>query len=426
MTMPYRVIEIYAGEEARHKNKPLASALVELTRSLKIAARCVVTRGVAGCYENGEVATGAVEVLSFNMPVKIEIVLPAAELERALPEIEAMVQDGIVAVRDLNVRVHRAEARLLPRGLRARDVMTAEATSVAASASAADVARLLLKSRFNGVPVVDDKGRPIGIVTQGDLIARAGLPVRLGLLDELAGDRVGALFDAMTRLSAASIMSHPALTVQEDEPLETVARKMLLKGLKRLPVTGKDGRLVGMLSRLDLFRSIAAAAPAIGAMRESRVDVRNAHCMRDVMRRDANVVHPDATAWDVIQLIDASGVQRVAVVDRDGKFLGMIVDRALLASFAGQRPGLWDCLIAKVPFTEIGRRHKALVEALRAKTAGEVMQADLVTVGEETSVAEAIALMAEHGIKRLPVVDDQGKFRGLVSRDALLRAGLPE
>jgi CBS domain-containing protein len=54
------------------------------------------------------------------------------------------------------------------------------------------------------------------------------------------------------------------------------------------------------------------------------------------------------------------------------------------------------------------------------------MRTGLITVTEETRIEDAIRLMTQHGIKRLPVVDESGVFRGMVSRDSLLRAGLEQ
>jgi len=64
-----------------------------------------------------------------------------------------------------------------------------------------------------------------------------------------------------------------------------------------------------------------------------------------------------------------------------------------------------------------------LHEHLRAKTAGEVMNANIVTVQEDAPIDEAIRLMLDKAIKRLPVVDSGGKYKGMVSRGSLLRAG---
>ena len=99
----YTVVEIFTSEKAKWEGRPIDQAVVEHVRSFKLAARCLVTRGTDGCYENGEVATRRIELLSYNMPVRITIVLPSAEMDRVLPGLDAMVSDGVVAVQDLQV-----------------------------------------------------------------------------------------------------------------------------------------------------------------------------------------------------------------------------------------------------------------------------------------------------------------------------------
>ena len=120
----YKKIEIFTSEEARWEGRPLYAAIVQFVHDLKIAARCLVTRGIEGSYESGEIATGRLEVLSYNMPVRITIIVPAAESERILSKAEEMVTDGIVAVQDLRVISHKTRGLLMPRHTRVRDIMT--------------------------------------------------------------------------------------------------------------------------------------------------------------------------------------------------------------------------------------------------------------------------------------------------------------
>lgn len=423
MPFTYRVIEIFTSEEARFKSKPLHMAIVERVKEARIAARCIVSKAVAGCYESGEVATHGLEILSFNMPLKIEIILPATELDNILPAIEEMVSDGIVVVEEMDVRVHRTKHRLLPRQLRVRDVMTQAPRSVLPATPVGEVVRLLLSSNFNGVPVIDAQQTPVGIITQEDLIKRARMPVRLGLLADLDPDKVESLLGALSPKTAGEIMSQPAVTVSEDEVLTKAVDLMLARRLKRLPVVNAEGKLVGVLSRLDVFRTIALKTPDWSAIQEHAIDIQNARTVRDIMRRDTHVVAPETPALEVIKIIDTNDIQRVAVVDRDGRLLGLISDRRLLAAFSEHHGGLWDYLISKLSFTEIGRRHKAFLESVQSKTAAEVMQPGLTTVHEDTALDEAVRIMVDKQLKRLPVIDAQGLFKGMVSRDSLLRAG---
>lgn len=426
MPLNYSVIEIFTNEEARCKGKALSDAIVEYIRGRKIAARCIVTRGVGGSFENGEVATQNILVLSFNMPLKVEIILPSPELDLVLPAIEEMVGEGIVAVREMKITAHRTYRRLLPRQFKVRDVMTAAPRKVTPDTALDDVAGLLLSSVFTGVPVVDEADRPIGVITQGDLVYRAGVPMRLGLLAASERDKVDEVLKSLTTRKAAEIMSSPAVSIGEDELAVEAVNLMIKKKLKRLPVVDRHGRLSGILSRLDIFRTIMRESPDWKAFQGKSIEVENVQLVGHIMRRDTHAVAPQAPVEEVIRIIDTNDIQRVAVVDEDRTFLGLISDRDLLNAFADVQASVWDYFVSKIPFTERGRRQLEAGEQLRTRTAADIMKKDLITVREDTTIDDAIALMTEKALKRLPVLDAEGKFKGMISRDAILRTGFGE
>ncbi len=126
MSLKYSIIEIFTGEEARYHGKPLYEEVVQYIRGLKIAARCMVIRGIEGCYENGEIATQSIMDISFNMPVLIKIILPYAQTDLILPKLEEMVNEGIIAVREMDIQCHKTEKRLIPRHLKVRRYYDAE------------------------------------------------------------------------------------------------------------------------------------------------------------------------------------------------------------------------------------------------------------------------------------------------------------
>ena len=421
MAMNYRMITIYTAEEVRSHGKPLHEAVTDYVKNLKIAARCVVFRATAGCYETGEIASQNLLTISYNMPVKIEIILPATEAESVLKALEDLVTDGIVAVGELDVRSYKTRRNLIPRQIKVRDIMTPDPKRVRPETPLSDVVRLLLPADFTGVPVVDKAGRPLGIITQGDLVYRAGMPLRLGLLAESAPGRKNSALDALAGKPAEAIMTRPAVVITEDSKLTEAVDLMLDKKVKRLPVVNENGLLTGMLSRVDVFRTITREAPDWDAIRQRSVQVGNLRYVSDIMRRDSQTVTPETSVEDVIRIIDTDDIQRVAVVAPDGRFLGLISDRDLLVAFAGQGYGFWDYLSCKLSFKTSHACSLELRKTLREKTAGDVMKTDLVIVGESTGIEEAIRLMVDKRLKRLPAVDAEGRFRGMISRDALLK-----
>ena len=422
--LKYNVIEIFTNEGVRHKGKALWRSITEYVAKKKIAARCIVTKGIAGCYENGEIATHGIELLSFNMPLKIEIVLPHAELKQVLPEIEDMVDEGIVVVEDMDVVSHRVEHHLIPAQLLVKDVMTENPRSVSPTTNAADILSVLLSSGFHSLPVIDDSSRPIGIITQGDLMKRGNVPLRLGLIEEISQSNRDAILNELVEKEASDVMTSPIVSILETSSLREAVSIMLEKGLKRLPVVDQNGRLTGMLARLDIFEAISHTHPEWSRVKEVHAQIENVKYVKDVMVRDMYTISPDTTVLEIVRIIDANDIQRVAVVDREGKLLGLISDRHVLSAFPQGHSGFWNTLISKGSFFEALNLEHDEIRALGKLKASDIMNERPDTVREDSLLDEAIRIMTAKGIKRLPVVDDQGKFRGLLSRDGILRFGM--
>lgn len=103
MKRKYKNVVIFTSESARYKGKPLCQAIINYMKDLKIHARTFVSKGIAGSYENGEIAHHAIEIISVNMPLRIEIILPSAELDGILEQLKKIVQDGIITVNEMNI-----------------------------------------------------------------------------------------------------------------------------------------------------------------------------------------------------------------------------------------------------------------------------------------------------------------------------------
>lgn len=417
----YKSIEILTDEDARYGRKSVTDAVIDYIRGLKIAARCVVTRGIAGCDESGAVATTRVEVLSSNLPIRIAIILPAASLEQVLQGLDERVSRGIITVHDLQVARYKTTHTLFPPQLTVRDAMTPSPVRITADRPASEAARLLLTSIFTSLPVVDRHDRPIGIITQGDLIHKGGLPVRLSLLSETGQERIEAMMHALAQQTVADLMTQPAVTLTEGQPLLGAVDLLLNNHLKRMPVVGKEGQLVGMLSRLDILTIVMRETPDWNTFQAQAINVADRRCVGDIIRRDTYTVLPETTVDTILQLISRNDIQQVAVVNAEGTLVGMIADSDLLRFFLPKPAGLRSLLaqLSHSLHAEVSQK----LEVSADTTAREIMRTDMPTIREQASIEDAIGLMIEQRLKRLPVVDDQGRFQGMISRESLLRAG---
>jgi CBS domain-containing protein len=147
--------------------------------------------------------------------------------------------------------------------MNAGDVMTQSTVTVEPDASIMHAIQLMLKRRISGLPVVDETGALVGMLTEGDLLRRAELGTqkrRPRWIEFLIGPgRLASEYVSACGRKVSEVMTVPVHTVTEDTPLIDVVKIMESRQVKRLPVV-RDGRLVGIVSRANLLRALVSIA----------------------------------------------------------------------------------------------------------------------------------------------------------------------
>jgi CBS domain-containing protein len=131
--------------------------------------------------------------------------------------------------------------------------MTTKVVTVSPGNSIRHAAQMMLDHHVSGLPVVDDEGRLVGIVTEGDLLRRAELG-----LQGIAASMPAEDYIRSHGWDVGDVMTANVTAVDPSVAIDRVAAIMAEKRVKRLPVVD-DGKLVGIVSRADLLRFIAVA-----------------------------------------------------------------------------------------------------------------------------------------------------------------------
>jgi CBS domain-containing protein len=134
------------------------------------------------------------------------------------------------------------------------DVMNTDVVTVGPGAPLRDVARLLVERRISGVPVLDDDGTVLGVVSEADILVK-----------ERGRDGGASLFERVFELDtqsekfgardAADAMTTPAVTIRPTRSVSEAASLMLERSVNRLPVVDTHGKLLGIVTRADLVRA---------------------------------------------------------------------------------------------------------------------------------------------------------------------------
>lgn len=132
------------------------------------------------------------------------------------------------------------------------DVMTRNVVAVRETAGYKDIVAGIRRHRVSAFPVVDSAGRVLGVVSEADLLLKEAAFAAAGSGPWWAGRRRRERAKAIG-VSAAELMSKPAVTIARDASVADAAKAMYEHRVKRLPVVDDSGRLVGIVSRVDVL-----------------------------------------------------------------------------------------------------------------------------------------------------------------------------
>jgi CBS domain-containing protein len=170
--------------------------------------------------------------------------------------------------------------------MKVSEIMSREVVSVSPETTFKDIVERLVQADVSGVPVIDDSGKLVGIVTEADLVSKEAYGVRrrrtLSLLaDTLAGPKwLHKAFGSV----AADVMTKEVFVCGPDDDVRIATRRLLEEGVKRIPVV-QSGAVVGMVSRQDILKTLTRP--------DAEIDADVGEILRTHPNRpdDAHVVH---------------------------------------------------------------------------------------------------------------------------------------
>jgi CBS domain-containing protein len=147
-------------------------------------------------------------------------------------------------------------------GMKASDIMTRTVITVGPNDNVKKAAELMVHHRISALPVVDGTGKPIGVVSEGDLLHRGEIKTerhRSWWLDLVTGgERMANDYVKAFGTKVKDVMTASVVSVNEATPLTELAELLETKHIKRVPVV-REGKVVGIVSRANLVQALASA-----------------------------------------------------------------------------------------------------------------------------------------------------------------------
>jgi nucleotide-binding universal stress UspA family protein/predicted transcriptional regulator len=309
---------------------------------------------------------------------------------------------------------------------RVRDLMASEIATVTPQTRLSEITGQLIEHGVKLLVVVDEEQHVLGVVTLGHLLTHEDTFRRLDLQRVVTTTHLSQHVDQALaqEKTAEDVMIGQPLVLKDDTAMEAAARWMTSQHLTRMPVVDADERLVGMLDQSALLRYYGGLpqTPEAGAAEGVVQQTSSPRTVGEAVLSRVPLVASGTPFPEVLRLVQETTLRRVIVVNREGKALGVIGDRDLLAAqglVARRNPIL--ALAGRLSLTipeDLFRRRLSQGPL----TAQHMMRPRLFAVTPATPVAEAVRMILAHQIKRLVVVDEAGKPLGLVDRQQLLRS----
>jgi CBS domain-containing protein len=266
------------------------------------------------------------------------------------------------------------------------EVMTGNVIRIHFDSTLYDAQDMMTKAKLTRMVVADRSGKLRGIITRRDVVRF------------LYTDKTERALDAMPVREA---MSKPVITLRPTDTLSEAAQTMNRKGISSVVVTDDEGQILGIVTKTDLCFHFS-----LFTSKEK---------VKDYMTRRVYTVRPTHSIFFVVSLLARQGVSRVPVVD-DG-IRGIVT----LSDIVKSAPVLREDLLHR----KVGSRYGAFIAPaakLTAITASDLMTPNPITVRPDYLLSRAAEIMVQHGISGLPVTDEKGRIRGIVTKTDIVRA----
>ena len=403
-------LRIYISEKDHWRGNSLDTAIILVLRENGIAG-ATEYRGIQGFGAHSLIHTVRQEIFSMDLPVVIETIDTPEKIEGILDTIYPMVREGLITLEDVEiVKYTHRYLNPLPADKLVSEVMTHDVVTLSPDMTVQHAWTQMLKNQVKATPVVDSSKKVVGILTDEDLLGRAGIQQRFSIAIRLTSEEINQDLKSLetSLLLVRDVMTSPVITALENEPLGLATSRMVKSGLKRLPIVNEEGKLVGVLSRLDILRQVANSQSVVPSASLHKGAIKT---VEDVMSTNIPMVNQDDDLSAIIDKFAKTDSHRLIVVDSGGKAIGLISDSDVVARVQpAKRRSILDA------FRQIGRPPAG------KETAFDLMSPGPLTGAPDLPVVDAIKMMLEKTWKWLVVIDDKGKPLGLVDRQMMLEA----
>ncbi len=406
----FQRVRIYLNDQDRLDNRALHLVILERLQQ-EGASGATALSGLAGFGPNHRNHPAGMPARQQN-PIVIEWIDRLERVERILPLIAELLPEALITREPIGIyralmrgRTHFNDSR------KAADVMRSDVFVAEAEMLLGPALNQMLAGGQHTLPVVDAQRRLIGVIADQELQRRAGIALPLRLLHLLDPAERSSFLAAAAGRPLTEIMNRELRTVYASAAIPHALPTMIEWNYRQIPVIERSGEFQGLLGIQEV---LAASLNNEATANEQVRDTEAPTPVRLIMQTSVPHIRADLTLATALENMLRSRRGFVAVLDDQGNLTGMLDDETAIARLQGdERQALLLALQQAQPEQDLpGAGYRV----------GDFVQPPAVVLAPTEPINQATRHLLNHDLERLPVVDSDQRFLGIVARGALLRA----
>ena len=268
-------------------------------------------------------------------------------------------------------------------------IMTKKVITCSRTGTFLQIQQLMVDNNISRVVVVDENNKPVGIITQKDMIAF------------LVADKSKR---GIEEIKAEEVMTKKLITAKRKASISKIAETMTKKDISSVIIVDGKGKLDGIVTKTDITTWYGAT--------------KGAYKVQEFMTAKPVTVTPSQSVFLAASLMAEHAISRVVVVaDKENKPAGIIT----MADMTLMSRVLKPAQVLKEGKPIVVKGAIALPKDVYLLTARDIMTPDPITVRKSANLTDVAQLMTKHKISGLPVTD-RGKLVGIITKSDIIRA----
>lgn len=142
--------------------------------------------------------------------------------------------------------------------------------------------------------------------------------------------------------------------------------------------------------------------------------------VKDIMTKEVLTVHKSDTVEKCANILSSHNLSGLPVVDDENKVIGIVTEGDLIRRASRIEGPAFLEVLGGILYLESPKQFMARIEKLTGSIANDIMSEDVITISPDKEIEYAATLLVRQKVKRLPVVDKEGKLLGIVSRKDIM------